>query len=175
MGFLRACSAVLLACSRLAAAQPSFENALASHQNLSNFLELLRYTAPSVLKQINDATSDNPITVLAPSNEAFKRIPYVDVLAPAWANNDTAAITAITQYHVIPGTWTSKNLNGSFEFLPTLLRNQSWTTVTGGQRIGAVLPGAIVPQVVFVSGQSTRSVVSKEGIQFKGGRVSPCD
>ncbi|RMX75498.1 hypothetical protein D0869_11568, partial [Hortaea werneckii] len=48
-------------------------------------------------------------------------------------------------------------------------------SVTGGQRVGAVLQGGDPPQIVFTSGQSTRSVVSKQDIEFKGGVIQQVD
>jgi len=119
-----------------------------------------------VLKQLEAYDTSNSITLIAPSNEAFDNTQYSTVVGPAFANNDTAAIEDILNYHMIPGNHSSASYNGSFQFLPTLLTNCS---VIGGQRVGAVLQGNQPPVIVYVSGQSSRSLVIQQDIAFVGG------
>jgi transforming growth factor-beta-induced protein len=173
MGVLRKCATLaLLACGTVVRAQaPSLIDALNAYGNATNITNLLQNEYPDFLKLLDSATDADPITFLAPSDIAFGRIPYTDILGQAFQDNNTVEINDILTYHVLPGELTSQSINGSFSFPPTLLTSKNWTTVTGGQRIGAVLQGNNPPLVVFVSGEGTRSVVNEKGqdIKFAGG------
>ena len=72
--------------------------------------------------------------VLAPSDEAF---------AKYWnsnkaASNDTDHLEAVLTYHLLQGIHADVFLDVPPQFIPTLLRNSSYTNVTGGQRVEAV-------------------------------------
>lgn len=78
--------------------------------------------------------------VLAPSDEAF---------AKYWssneaASNDTDHLEAVLTYHLLPGIHADVFLDVPPQFIPTLLRNSSYTNVTGGQRVEAVSSGGRV-------------------------------
>lgn len=88
------------------------------------------------------------ITVFAPSNEA---------LAPLMEEGSDAAamamipgmVQAILQYHVVNGTFMSENITTAPAFLPTMLTNETFTSVTGGQVVGVRTRGE---QAVVLSG-----------------------
>ncbi|KAK3071996.1 hypothetical protein LTR53_007626 [Teratosphaeriaceae sp. CCFEE 6253] len=169
---------VVAGAGTLTSAAPSLSDVLSKTANLSSFNDLLSNQMPDILKLLDGYdSSTNPITLLAPNNRAFGRVPYTDVLGQAFADNDTAQISNMLSYHMIPGLHSSETLNKdqSFQFLPTMLTSNNWTNVTGGQRIGAVLQGNEPPIVVFISGLSTRSIVVDQDIEFKGGILHVID
>lgn len=164
---------LLTACAaHLSTAQSnlSLTDALAAHANLSSLSTLLKSKAPQLLTQLETYTSAHPITLLAPSNSAFENVVNNPILGPTIASNNVAAIENVLRYHVLPAQQlTSSSLNGTFKFFPTMLTSNNLTNVTGGQRIGGVLQGGEPPEIVFVSGESSRSVVLVEDIMFAGG------
>jgi uncharacterized surface protein with fasciclin (FAS1) repeats len=78
--------------------------------------------------------------VLAPSDEAFAK--YWN--SSKAASNDTDHLEAVLAYHVLQGIHADVFLDVPPQFIPTLLRNSSYTNVTGGQRIEAVSSGGRV-------------------------------
>lgn len=172
MTLLRIClslgvaSQALFACAQ----RPALEKALAAQKNLSSLHSLLTEQMPDLMDELDQYSFDeNPITILAPSNAAFDMLPNVQTIGQAIADNKTPELENIFRYHVLEGLHWSQNLNSSFNFYPSLLTRKSFTNVTGGQRVGAVLQSGEPPEIVFTSGLSTRSVASKQDITFKGG------
>ncbi|KAF2166454.1 hypothetical protein M409DRAFT_23094 [Zasmidium cellare ATCC 36951] len=156
----------------------SLTEVLSQHANLSSFQSLLETQFPAILKALDtfDATSD-PITILAPNNDAFDSLVNSPLLSGPFANNDTAYISKVIAYHSIMGEWTSNTLNTSFQWLPTMTSGTNFSLVEGGQRVGGVLqPGDKNSsfyewEIVWVSGESTRSVVTVQDVPFKGGFI----
>ncbi|KAI9815564.1 MAG: hypothetical protein M1827_002698 [Pycnora praestabilis] len=144
--------------------QMDFTQAIASNANLTNFTALIKDYGD--IYATLSFTSD--ITILAPSNDAFAKISYSS-LGPAFANNETDEIRALLYYHVVNGTYTAAQFNGTFKFLPTWLNNATYANVTGGQEIAVVeqSPGV----VVFISGQGSRSTLTTTDIMFGNGGV----
>lgn len=97
------------------------------------------------------------ITVLAPSDDAFQKIPNSPI-GSIFANNDSDAIRAILEYHVLPGMHSSSSFNSSFSFLPSWLLNSTYTNVTGGQVVSGVQQSPNVD--VFVSGVGSRTQIT---------------
>ncbi len=96
--------------------------------------------------------------ILAPSNDAFAKIPYT-VLNDAWSSNDADTITNVLEYHILQGTRMAESLvPGSPVFIPTLMTDPKWSNVTGGQIVENVKQAGNV--VVFVSGQGSRSTLT---------------
>lgn len=96
--------------------------------------------------------------ILAPSNDAFNKIPYSS-LSSAFQNSDDNVIINVLEYHIIQGTRLAAQLvPGTPEFLPTLLKDPFYTNVTGGQVVENVEQAGNV--VVFVSGQGSRSTLT---------------
>lgn len=152
-------------------AAPSFKEMLAKQTNLTSFSDFLTGTLPDVLKKIEEQEkSGEPITILAPSNAAFDKIPYYSVLGPAWAASDVDAQREIIKYHVLPGDITTDALLPTFQFFPTWLTEAAFANVTKGQRVGAVLQGGKL--LFFVSGESNRSPSTIRDLKFAGGFVT---
>jgi len=84
--------------------------------------------------------NEKPIKVLAPSDEAFAK--YWN--STEALSNDTDYLEAILSYHLLQGIHANEFLDVPPKFIPTLLRNSSYTNVTGGQRVKAVSSGGRV-------------------------------
>ena len=96
------------------------------------------------------------LTLLAPSNDAFAKIQSNPEAAAAFNNTDL--IQAVLQYHVLVGTYFAANVTETPAFIPTLLTNETYTLVTGGQVVQAV---ALNDSVTFFSGLLTNSTVTQ--------------
>ncbi len=97
------------------------------------------------------------ITILAPSDDAFGKIPYSSLRGPFETNNSDI-VREVLKYHVLNGTYPAGSFNGSFKFLPTWANNNTFTNVTGGQRVGVVRQAG--DYIVCVSGLGSRSGVT---------------
>ncbi|OCK80871.1 FAS1 domain-containing protein [Lepidopterella palustris CBS 459.81] len=159
--------------SSLADSTPSFKDVLSSTANLSTFLNTLQNSYPDLLAQLNSLPSSSPVTILAPNNDAFAKTVYYPVVGPAFSNGDEAAIQNILIYHVVNGSHSSKDLLPTFQYFPTWLSNATFANVTGGQRVGGVLQNG--KEVIFTSGQSTRSRALQADIAFAGGIIHIID
>lgn len=153
----------------LADSSPSFSDVLSSHKNLTTFKNTLQSDYPDLLSRLNAQTSSSPITILAPSDNAFAKTTYYPVLGPAFNNHDLVAIQNILNYHILNGSHTSKDLITQFQFFPTWLNNATFSNVTHGQRVGGVMQGGT--DMIWTSGESTRSTVSEADIPFAGGVI----
>lgn len=142
---------------------------LAAQKNLTTFYSLIQ-KYPDILLQL---PSYSGVTILAPNNDAFNKIPYT-ALNSAFENNDKDTITNVLEYHILQGTKVAAQLvPGTPVFLPTLLTNPEWSNVTGGQRVENVKQSGDV--VVFVSGQGSRSTLVQADLMFTGGVVQVID
>lgn len=107
------------------------------------------------------------VTLLAPSNEAFARLQSNPEGAAAFNNTDL--IQAILQYHVLAGTFYAANVTETPAFIPTILTNETFTQVTGGQVVQAV---ALNGSVKFFSGLLTNSTVT-QAVSLFGSLLDP--
>lgn len=148
---------------------PSLETLLAEQANLTSFSDFLTTSLPDLLSLLE--ASEQPITILAPSNAAFDKIPYYPVVGPAWGSGNLDAQRAIMMYHILPGDITTDVLLPTFQYFPTWLTNTTYANVTGGQAVGAVMQGGKL--LFFVSGESTRSPSTVRDLKFSGGFVLP--
>jgi transforming growth factor-beta-induced protein len=160
------------ACPSHQASLPSFTDILSSQKNLSSFSDVLNKSYPDLLTRIGNQSSQN-ITILAPSNAAFAKTVYYPIIGPAFSNNDIGAIRAILDYHVVIGDHPSTSLLPTFQYFPTWLSNTSFTNVTGGQRVGGVMQSGT--DMIWTSGQSSRSPAIVTDIAFEGGTVHIID
>jgi hypothetical protein len=89
-------------------------------------------------------TADN-FTFLAPNNNAIS----------AWltAIHSQDYIEATLEYHLLNGTYPTASLSNTPQFIPTRLNNNSYSNITGGQRVEALNDG----RARFVSGLNTTS------------------
>ena len=141
---------------------------LSNNPNLTLFTDLLRQYA-----DLNSPFSSlNHITVLAPSNAAFERIPASD-LGPVFASNDTDTIRAIIEYHILNGTLNTGSLSSVPSFLPSYLTNVTYSNTTGGTSVHAVRQAG--DTLVLVSGLGTRSTIIERDLAFSGGTVQVID
>lgn len=142
---------------------------LSGQKNLTTFYSLIQ-KYPEILLQL---PSYQGVTILAPDNDAFNKIPYSS-LNDAFKNNDKDVITNVLEYHILQGTRLAAQLvPGTPTFIPTLLTNPEWSNVTGGQRVENVKQAGDV--VVFVSGQGSRSTLVQADLSFTGGVVQVID
>jgi len=142
---------------------------LAGQKNLTTFYGLIQ-KYPNILLQL---PSYQGVTILAPNNEAFSKIPYSS-LNQAFKNNNEDVITNVLEYHILQGTKLAAQLvPGSPVFIPTLLQSTEYTNVTGGQVVENVKQSGDV--VVFVSGQGSRSTLTQADLKFTGGVVQVID
>lgn len=125
---------------------------LESNKNLSEFTTLLT----SYGDIYANLSFQSEVTILAPNNDAFNKIPYSS-LGPAFEANQSQIVRAVLQYHILPGLHPSGSYNGTFSFDKTWLQNTSYTNVTGGQAVGGVQQAGDVN--VFTSGMGTRSTL----------------
>lgn len=146
---------VLASIAAITAAQsqqqtPDLTQFLKNQTNLTEFNTLVQnygdiYAALSFSKDI---------TIFAPSDSAFQKIPYSS-LGGAFESNNSDIVREVLKYHVINGTHPSGSFNGSFQFLSTWMNNQTYSNVTGGQTVGVVQQAG--NNIVCVSGLGSRS------------------
>ena len=125
---------------------------LRSNQNLSEFTTLLT----SYGDIYANLSFQSQVTILAPNNDAFNKIPYSS-LGPAFEANQSQIVRSVLQYHILPGLHPSTSYNGTFSFDKTWLENTSYTNVTGGQAVGGVQQSG--PVNIFTSGMGSRSTL----------------
>jgi transforming growth factor-beta-induced protein len=174
--YILAISVFLIFSFTQASTLPSFKDVITSHQNLSQFQNVLQNTYPDLLSLIDKQPSTAPITILAPTNAAFSKTTYYPILGPAFDKNDVGTIQSILSYHVLHGFHDSKSLLPQFQYFTTWLNNVTMSNVTGGQHVGGVMQSGT--QMVWTSGLQSRSVVTeKDGmdIAFSGGVVHIVD
>lgn len=151
-------------------AAPSLKDLLAEQKNLTSFTNFLTNSLPDLLSELEaQEESRQPVTILAPSNAAFDKIPYYSVIGPAWGSGNLDAQREIMKYHILPGDITTDVLLPTFQYFPTWLTNSNFANVTNGQRVGAVMQGGKL--LFFVSGTSNRSPSTVTDLKFAGGFV----
>ncbi|KAL9635883.1 MAG: hypothetical protein Q9204_002454 [Flavoplaca sp. TL-2023a] len=141
---------------------------LQSNKNLSQFTTLLT-SYGDIYANLSFQTD---VTILAPNDDAFNKIPYSS-LGPAFEANQSQIVRSILQYHILPGLHPASAYNGSFSFDQTWLQDNTYTNVTGGQVVGGVQQAGDVN--VFTSGLGTRSTLIIPDLPFIGGIVHVID
>ncbi|CAN8100530.1 unnamed protein product [Discula destructiva] len=114
-------------------------------------------------------TMPHPLQLLAPTDEAFAKNPNFDI------NNETEVVPLL-QYHIIQEqVFTNDIIVMEPRFFPTLLLNDSYTNITGGQRVTAIRQDE--DEYVFVSGLDSRALLMDEmrDIHFFEGIIQPID
>jgi transforming growth factor-beta-induced protein len=106
---------------------------------------------PAIVKAL---TSAKNITILAPSNAAFAT--FLNTTDGAAAATKSDVVAALLKYHVLSALYPAAAFTTDAQFLPTLLTNTSYTNVTGGQRVKALLNGK---SVNIISGLLKKSTV----------------
>jgi uncharacterized surface protein with fasciclin (FAS1) repeats len=86
---------------------------------------------------VETLSSAGNITIFAPNNAAIRALTSNEAAAPLLAT--PGYVEAVLQYHVLNTSVPSSAITATPAFLPTLLANETYANVTGGQRIGAKL------------------------------------
>jgi uncharacterized surface protein with fasciclin (FAS1) repeats len=146
---------------------PSLTQALNSSSDLSSLSALL--STPGLGQLVESLGSAQNVTILAPSNQAFESIGNETLTSLA---SNEGLLTALLQYHVLNGTFLSSAITNQSTFVPTLLTNQLFTNVTGGQVVNAKTSG---DNVTFFSGLLANSSVSQADLNFTGGVIHVID
>lgn len=150
-------------------APPELAAALNSTEELSQLNTLLG-GFPDLLSMLANATD---ITILAPSNDAFSTFLQSPENQAAAADNGT--LMALLSYHVLNGTVMSMNITSTPTFVASLLSNETYTNVTGGQRVGARLVGGDDGTATIISGLGSRSNVTTADVAVSNGVVHIID
>ena len=127
---------------------PSLTDALASQNSSLSSLITLLGTQPDLVRALGSLTN---ITILAPNNDALGRFLNSSSSVPS-----ADAVTALLSYHVLNGTYYASNITSTPAFVPTLLANETYANVTGGQVVEAM---AMNNSVLFYSGLGENSTV----------------
>ncbi|KAL8805359.1 MAG: hypothetical protein Q9223_005260 [Gallowayella weberi] len=130
---------------------------LQSNPNLTQFTTLLT----SYGDIYANLSFQSDVTILAPNNDAFNKIPYSS-LGPAFEANQSQIVRSVLQYHILTGRHPAAGYNSSFSFDKSWLQHTNYTNVTGGQVVGGVQQAGNVN--IFTSGMGTRSTL-----------VTPCE
>ncbi|RFU80473.1 fasciclin domain-containing [Trichoderma arundinaceum] len=171
--------ATLLASAMSAATKPQdLGSVLARNKDLSTYYALIQSTdANAPLQKYPDILLQLPnyagVTIIAPSNEAFKNIPYT-ALNGIWDPTDKATTVPLLQYHILQGTVATAALDtGPTYVRSTLLTSSRYTNVTSGQNVLiAKQPG---DTVVFTTSMGTRCTLVDGDITFQGGLIQVVD
>lgn len=110
------------------------------------------------------------ITILAPNNEAINT--WLQSPEGRAAASNPGLVTAILSYHVLDGTFYASAFTEEPQFIPTLLQDQAYVQITGGQRLqGQTVEGG----VAFFSALQARSSVVQGNLNFTGGTIHIID
>ncbi|KAL8795796.1 MAG: hypothetical protein Q9182_007490 [Xanthomendoza sp. 2 TL-2023] len=125
---------------------------LQSNPNLTQFTTLLT----SYGDIYANLSFQSDVTILAPNNDAFNKIPYSS-LGAAFETNQSQIVRSVLQYHILTGRHPAAGYNSSFSFDKSWLQHINYTNVTGGQVVGGVQQAGNVN--IFTSGMGTRSTL----------------
>ncbi len=134
---------LLLSLGAALANAQSLGDILASNPpNLSTLISLLKQQ-PELVSTLVGLQN---ITILAPSDSAFETL-LANPAAASRVQNEPGFVPALLTYHVLNGTFYAADFVGATEtvFAPTLLTNEEYTTVSGGQHVSAsVQDGSVI-------------------------------
>lgn len=162
-----------LACNVIAqGSTPSLQDLLRSeNQTLGSLGTLLGSLPSDVTRRLNDARN---VTILAPSNQALSAF-LGNTATARRIRDDPGLVAAVIQYHVLNGTYYASNLTQNSDkatFIPTHLTNETYTNVTGGQRVEALSSNG---NVTFLSALKESANVTQTNLNFTGGTVHVID
>ncbi|KXH69164.1 fasciclin domain-containing protein [Colletotrichum salicis] len=156
-----------LASAALAQSTQSLTAALASQNSSLSSLTALLGTQPALVEALSQAQN---ITILAPSNAALEA--FLASPGAQGAATNPGLVAAILQYHVLNGTYYASNFTEEPQFIPTLLSNETYTNITGGQRVQAQTVGG---NVTFYSALRENSTVTAGNVNFTAGTIHIID
>ncbi len=96
----------------------------------------------------------------------------MQVAGNADAAKQADVVAALLQYHVLDARVESTDFTETAAFVPTLLTNETYTTVEGGQVVGGIAKDG---GVSIFSGLKKESKVSTADVKFDGGVVHVID
>jgi len=158
---------LLSAFAGLTSAQ-SLSDALASQNSSLSLLNSLLASRPDLLQSLN---STQNITVLAPNNNALNT--FLNNSALVAQSSDPNIIDAILNYHVLQGVSYLSMFTNMTMFIPTLLNNQTYSNVTGGQRVESTSDSN--GNITFISGMLSNSTLVTPNVNFTGGTIHIVD
>lgn len=129
----------------------SLTELLSSTDELSSLADLIG-DAPEIAASLGNATN---ITLLAPSNSAIEELlsgPSAGAIA-----STPGLVQAVLQYHVLAGVFEAADIPEEGVIVPTLLTNETYTSLPDGQ---VVLAASTDDSVVFSSGLLANSTVT---------------
>ncbi|KOS21084.1 Stabilin-2 [Escovopsis weberi] len=140
---------------------------LSSIKELSTYNELI-HKYPDILLQLPSYNG-----IIAPSNDAFKNIPYT-ALNGIWDPENKNITVPLLQYHVLKGTVRTSDLQlGPTVVRPTLLTDPRYTNVTGGQNVLIdIQPGG---ESILTTSLGNRCTITDPDIPFQGGVIQVVD
>ncbi|OHF03803.1 fasciclin domain-containing protein [Colletotrichum orchidophilum] len=147
--------------------QRNLTAALASQNSSLSSLITLLGSQPGLVGALSQAQN---ITILAPSNAALEA--FLASPGAQGAASNPGLITAILQYHVLTGTYYASQFTEEPRFIPTLLTNETYTNVTGGQRVQAQ---TVDGNVTFYSALRENSTVTAGNVNFTAGTIHIID
>jgi uncharacterized surface protein with fasciclin (FAS1) repeats len=159
------CALVLSLLSVVTSQEQNLTSLLSSHENLSSLNSLVT-SNPAVAQALSSAKN---VTVLAPSNAAIEKLlseSGSSTLEAQFSDPDFAR--ALLQYHVLNGEYAEHNIPETSMFIPTLLTDDSYVNITGGQVVQAIRTwnaatdgnsNGSAKQTVFYSGYNKNSSV----------------
>jgi uncharacterized surface protein with fasciclin (FAS1) repeats len=158
-----------LALATSAAAQ-SLQAALESQNSSLSALISLIQTQPQLVAALSNATN---LTILAPTNKALDAFLNQSSTSSA-LTADPGLATALLYYHILNGTYYASSLNSTTpQFIPTLLTNQTYENVTGGQVVEVVSSAA--GNVTIYSALKENATVVTPNVNFTGGTIHIID
>ncbi|KAI4725553.1 FAS1 domain-containing protein [Aureobasidium sp. EXF-10728] len=150
-------------------AQGDLAGLLSSQSDLSTLLELVGLV-PGLADTLSAASN---ITIFAPTNEAFAKVPRNEPEGAAIEyRNETIAVAALLTNHVFKGVYPSSVITDVPTFAQTLLNSsyitstQPFSNITGGAYNGLVKNG---DDVCVLSGEETISTVTQADIELGEG------
>ncbi|TDZ62065.1 Fasciclin-like arabinogalactan protein [Colletotrichum trifolii] len=156
-------------------AQGDLAALLASQDDLSTLLELVGL----VDGLAETLSSSSNITIVAPTNEAFVKVPRnIPEGEAIELRNDSVAIGALLANHVFKGVYPSSAVTNLPTFAQTLLDDsyviarQPFSNFTGGAYNGLVRNG---DDVCIISGEQTISTVTQADITLGGITIHKID
>ncbi|KAI1802489.1 Fasciclin-domain-containing protein [Daldinia bambusicola] len=157
-----------LALASLVSAQtPSLSDALGSQNSTLSSLNALLESNSQIAQSLNRLQN---VTILAPSNEAFSVLTSNKDSALLLANSDY--VRALLNYHILNGTHYNESFGNDATFIPTLLTNNTYTNVTGGQVVEARLHDN---NVTFFSALKENATIVTPNVNFTGGTIHIID
>ena len=151
-GIVAASALVAIAACTPMNSKPDIAEVASSNSDFSTLV-----AAASAAGLIDTLKSDGPLTVFAPTNEAFAALPAGTVEALLKPENKDQLVAILT-YHVVPGNYPASTLLGK---RGTLTSAQGGTLHTDGRNNAVKVEGADVTQADIIASNGVIHVIDK--------------